>query len=139
MYTTSVKKTNLNTTALRRSWWVLVLLPLRCYRRPLCTPHVVGWVREGVSWMAIVSSDRRLAGQCRYLWSSRSTRDGPPSSRLFLRLYRRCRRQRLGCTMCQVVEVLHHRVAAAPVLMGGAPIGCVPSISSAVSRNKSSN
>jgi hypothetical protein len=60
------KKTNLNTTALRRSWWALVFL-LRCCRCPLCSPRprVVGGVREGVSWMAIASSDRRLGGRCR--------------------------------------------------------------------------
>jgi hypothetical protein len=71
----------------------LVLLPLRRCCRPLCSPHVVGRVREGISWMAIASSDWRLgrgvslredlsptgqppSGRC--LWSSRARRDGPP-------------------------------------------------------------
>jgi hypothetical protein len=65
MYTTSVKKTNLNTTALRRSRRALVLPPPRRCRQPLCSNRVVGGVREGVSWMAIASSDRRLGGRCR--------------------------------------------------------------------------
>jgi hypothetical protein len=85
------KKTNLNMTKLRRSWRALVLLPLRRCRHPLCSPRVVGGVREGVSWMAIASSDRRLGGGVakgapkpeappsgRCLWSSRARRDGPP-------------------------------------------------------------
>jgi hypothetical protein len=94
MYTTSVKQTNLNMTALRRSWRALVLLPLRRYRRPLCNPRVVGGVREGVSWMAIASFDHQLgggvakgapqspmgwppSGPC--LWSSQARWDEPPS------------------------------------------------------------
>jgi hypothetical protein len=65
VYTTSVKKANLNTTALRQSWRAVVLLPPRHCRRPLCNPRVVGGVREGVSWTAIVSSDRQLGGSLR--------------------------------------------------------------------------
>jgi hypothetical protein len=56
--------TNLNTTVLRRSWRAPVLLPLRRCRRPLCSPRprVVCGVREGVLWMTIASSHRRLGG-----------------------------------------------------------------------------
>jgi hypothetical protein len=57
--------TNLNTIAFRRSWGGLLLLSPRCCRRPLCSPRVVGQVREGVAWMAIAFSDRRLEGRCR--------------------------------------------------------------------------
>jgi hypothetical protein len=39
-----------------------VLLPARRCGRPLCSPRVVGRVRERVAWMVIVSSDRQLGG-----------------------------------------------------------------------------
>jgi hypothetical protein len=52
------------------------------------------------------------SGGC--LWSHRARRVGPHSGRCLwsrprLRLRRRCRVQRLVCTVCRVVEVLHHR------------------------------
>jgi hypothetical protein len=69
-----------------------VLLPPRRCRHPLCSPRVVGRAREGVAWMAIASSDRRLgavllrehlsptgqapSGRC--LWSRRARQDAPP-------------------------------------------------------------
>jgi hypothetical protein len=62
VFTTSVQKTNLNTSALCRSRRALVLLPLRRCRCSLCSPRVLSGVREGVLWMAIASSDCRLGG-----------------------------------------------------------------------------
>jgi hypothetical protein len=134
------QKTNLNTTA------------------PLCNPRVVGGVREGVSWMAIASSGRRLEGVVslkkllsptgrppsgRGLWSSRSTRDGPPpvdcaststnaaTANASPARYVKSWKSSIIAWCCSCVGWA--------LTTGGAPVSCVPPISSAVSRNKSSN
>jgi hypothetical protein len=71
---------------------------------PTCRPPPGGclWSRRA-----------RRAGPCsgRCPWSRHARRGLPPFGRLRLRLrlHRRCRVQRLACTPCRVVEVLHHR------------------------------
>jgi hypothetical protein len=55
-------------------------------------------------------SGRPPSGRC--LWSHRARRGGHLSGHPRLPFHRRCHIQRLACTPCRVVEVLHHRAVA---------------------------
>jgi hypothetical protein len=155
----------------------MLLPPHRC-RRPLCSPHVVGRVLEGVAWMAIASSDRRLGGgvakgalepdgtaPLRSVWSRRARRDAPlrslpvespsptgqpppvagsgvtePDGTAPLRSLA----PPPPPTLLPPTPRLHavpSRVSppSSRGVTGGAPVSCVPPISSTVPPNKSSN
>jgi hypothetical protein len=148
-----------------------VLLPLRRCRCPLCSPRVAGRVREGVSWMAIASSDRRLGGGVtkgtpepdgtapsgRCLCSSRARRDAPPpvatsgvvepdgtgpppAARASASTDTAAANvSPARCAESWKSSIIARCCSCVGWVTGGAPVTCVPPISSAVSPNKSSN
>jgi hypothetical protein len=164
-------------TVFRRSWRTLVLLPPRRCCRPLCSPRVVGRVREGVTWMAIASSDRWLGGGVakgapepdrttpfgRCLWSRRARRNDPPpvgtcgvaepneaaprpvaraSASTDAAASNASPAHRAESWKSSIIARCYSSVCCVGCVdwvTGGAPVSCVPSISSALPPNKSAN